>query len=72
MHNNQAQGLQEFFFCAITARKSLKMNKFDEPYYIPAQGQPKRIIRFQHMKPKHRTGKRRRCFSTASTARKKL
>ena len=35
------------------------MNTFYEPYYITAQGQPERTILFQHMKPKHKAGKRK-------------
>ena len=31
-------------------------------YDIPAQGKPERMILFQHMKPKHKAGKRRKCF----------
>ena len=38
------------------------MNKFYEPYHIPAQGQPERTVLFQHMKPKHKAGKKSKCF----------
>ena len=38
------------------------MNKFYESYYIPAQRKPERMILFQHMKPKQKTGKRRKYF----------
>ena len=58
------------FFGATTNRKRLNMNKFHEPHYIWQQGQPEGIYLIQDMKPKHKAGKRRKCFSTATTATK--
>ena len=65
--------MKSVFFGATAKKKKKKLNinKFDEPHCIPAQGQPGRTFFFQHMKSNHKAGKRRKCVSTATSARQK-
>ena len=45
------------------------MNKFNEPYYIPAQGQPEQTTFLSTINPNIRLAREENVFSTATTDR---
>ena len=63
-------GIGVFLVQLPTEKKRFNMNNFLNHItsQYTAQAQPERTIIFQHTKPKYKAGKRRTCFSTATTA----